>query len=66
MASRRIAFFGLGNMGMPMASNLVRAGHRVVAFDPKVDANAGPHVPRANDPGAAVDGADVVLSLIHI
>jgi 3-hydroxyisobutyrate dehydrogenase len=28
-----IAFIGLGNMGGPMAANLVRAGHKVVAFD---------------------------------
>ena len=29
----RIAFIGLGNMGGPMAANLVRAGHRVEGFD---------------------------------
>ncbi|MBV8962794.1 MAG: NAD(P)-binding domain-containing protein, partial [Hyphomicrobiales bacterium] len=28
-----IAFIGLGNMGAPMAENLVKAGHRVLAFD---------------------------------
>ncbi|MGY3648839.1 3-hydroxyisobutyrate dehydrogenase-like beta-hydroxyacid dehydrogenase [Bradyrhizobium sp. LM4.3] len=28
-----IAFIGLGNMGGPMAANLVKAGHKVVAFD---------------------------------
>jgi 3-hydroxyisobutyrate dehydrogenase len=28
-----IAFIGLGNMGGPMAANLVKAGHRVAAFD---------------------------------
>jgi 3-hydroxyisobutyrate dehydrogenase len=28
-----IAFIGLGNMGGPMAANLVRAGHRVLGFD---------------------------------
>ena len=28
-----IAFIGLGNMGGPMAANLVRAGHTVTAFD---------------------------------
>jgi len=28
-----IAFIGLGNMGGPMAANLVRAGHRVAGFD---------------------------------
>lgn len=28
-----VAFIGLGNMGLPMARNLVKAGHRVVGFD---------------------------------
>jgi 3-hydroxyisobutyrate dehydrogenase len=28
-----IAFIGLGNMGAPMAANLVRAGHQVTGFD---------------------------------
>jgi 3-hydroxyisobutyrate dehydrogenase len=28
-----IAFIGLGNMGNPMAANLVKAGHRVLGFD---------------------------------
>ena len=29
----RIGFIGLGNMGGPMAANLVRAGHEVHGFD---------------------------------
>lgn len=29
-----VAFLGLGTMGLPMATNLVRAGLRVVGFDP--------------------------------
>ncbi len=28
-----VGFVGLGNMGRPMAANLVRAGHRVAGFD---------------------------------
>jgi 3-hydroxyisobutyrate dehydrogenase len=28
-----IAFIGLGNMGGPMATNLIKAGHRVVGYD---------------------------------
>ena len=28
-----IGFIGLGNMGGPMAANLVAAGHQVVGFD---------------------------------
>jgi 3-hydroxyisobutyrate dehydrogenase len=29
----KLAFIGLGNMGGPMAANLVKAGHQVVGFD---------------------------------
>ena len=32
-ATKRVGFIGLGNMGTPMAANLVRAGHDVVAYD---------------------------------
>ena len=34
----RIGFIGLGNMGLPMARNLLAAGHEVRAFDTAVDA----------------------------
>ena len=35
MTSHRaaIAFIGLGNMGAPMAANLVKAGHNVTGYD---------------------------------
>ena len=29
----RIGFIGLGNMGVPMAGNLVKKGHEVKGFD---------------------------------
>ena len=29
----KVAFIGLGNMGGPMAINLVQAGHQVCVFD---------------------------------
>ena len=29
----RIGFIGLGNMGLPMAQNLIKAGHQVDGFD---------------------------------
>ena len=29
----KVGFIGLGNMGGPMAANLVKAGHEVVGFD---------------------------------
>ena len=36
-----IAFIGLGNMGAPMAANLVKAGHSVQGFDLAVGSDAG-------------------------
>ena len=29
----KIGFIGLGNMGLPMAGNLVKKGHEVTGFD---------------------------------
>ena len=29
----KIGFIGLGNMGLPMSTNLVKAGHAVTGFD---------------------------------
>jgi 3-hydroxyisobutyrate dehydrogenase len=62
-----IAFIGLGNMGNPMAANLVKAGHRVQGFDllaQNLDAarSAGVYI-AANGP-KAVAGADVVLTML--
>lgn len=62
-----IAFIGLGNMGGPMAANLVKAGHKVVAFDlaeasrnqAKVD-GAG----IAESAAGAVKDADVVVTML--
>ena len=36
----KITFIGLGNMGGPMAGNLVKAGHEVTVFDLSKDAVA--------------------------
>ena len=62
-----IAFIGLGNMGGPMAANLVKAGHKVTAFD-LVDASKtqaksdGAGI--ADSAAAAVKGADVVITML--
>src|ERR1700761_4823429 len=62
-----IGFIGLGNMGGPMAANLVKAGHKVVAFD-LVEASRsqaksdGAAV--AENAAAAVKGADVVVTML--
>ena len=29
----KIGFIGLGNMGAPMARNLIKAGHELIGFD---------------------------------
>lgn len=36
----RVAFIGLGNMGGPMAGNLLKAGHEVTVFDLSAEATA--------------------------
>ena len=62
-----IAFIGLGNMGGPMAANLVKAGHKVIAFDlveasknqAKTDGAA-----IADSAVAAVKGADTVITML--
>src|SRR3977135_2028667 len=62
-----IAFIGLGNMGGPMAANLVKAGHKVVAFD-LVEASRnqakadGAGI--ADSAAASVKGADVVITML--
>ena len=52
-----IAFIGLGNMGGPMAANLVKAGHRVVGFD-LVQASAD--AARAEGVAVAASGREAV------
>jgi 3-hydroxyisobutyrate dehydrogenase len=62
-----IAFIGLGNMGGPMAANLVKAGHRVVAFD-LVEASRsqakGDGAAIADSAASAVKGAEVVVTML--
>ena len=63
-----IAFLGLGNMGGPMAANLIRAGHTVRGFDPVPAAAAAAAVAGAtvfDSTADAVTGADVVRSEEH-
>ncbi len=63
----RIAFVGLGNMGGPMAANLVKAGHSVVGVDLSPDmraAAAREGVTVAEDAAAAAADADVVVTML--
>ncbi|MFB7146162.1 3-hydroxyisobutyrate dehydrogenase [Agrobacterium deltaense] len=58
----KIGFIGLGNMGGPMAANLVRAGHDVIGFDLVTDPPEG-----ATKAGSAQEAAadrDVVITML--
>ncbi len=63
----QIGFIGLGNMGAPMAINLVKAGHSVKAFDlsaeavAKVVAEGGQAASSAQD---AVQGAEAIVTML--
>jgi 3-hydroxyisobutyrate dehydrogenase len=62
-----IAFIGLGNMGGPMVANLVKAGHKVVAFDLVAAARdqakqGGAAI--AESSVAAVKGAEIVITML--
>ena len=57
-----IGFIGLGNMGAPMAANLVKAGYRVTGFDPVAPCPAGVN-PAASATEAAT-GAGVVITML--
>jgi 3-hydroxyisobutyrate dehydrogenase len=60
-----IAFLGLGNMGGPMAANLVTAGHDVRGFDPVAalkEAAADKGATVFDSGAAAVEDADVVIT----
>ena len=63
----KIGFIGLGNMGLPMAINLLKAGHEVTGFDlvqGQIDAFAKAGGKVAKSANATADGADVVISML--
>lgn len=63
----KIAFIGLGNMGGPMAANLVKAGHAVAGFDlsPASCAEAkGAGVTIASSASDAVTSADIIVTML--
>ena len=65
--SKHIAFIGLGNMGGPMAANLVKAGHQVKAFDlsqPACQVAREQGVEVAASVAEATEGAGTVISML--
>lgn len=57
----RVAFIGLGTMGLPMARNLVAAGHQLVAVDADPSRAALLGAPVAATPAQAAGASDVAL-----
>ncbi len=62
-----IGFIGLGNMGGPMAANLVKAGHSVTGYDlnaAALDALAKAGGKVAESAADAVSGASIVITML--
>lgn len=63
----RIAFIGLGNMGGPMAGNLLKAGHALRVFDlvpTAAEAAVAAGATAAASAAEAVADAEVVVSML--
>ena len=63
----QIAFIGLGHMGLPMARNLLNAGHTLSVFDlvaSAVDELAAQGARAASSAADAVSAAEVVISML--
>ena len=62
-----IGFIGVGNMGGPMARNLLKAGHRLKAFDlsaPVLKTVVEAGAPPAAGAGAAAKDVEVVITML--
>src|SRR4051794_41878408 len=62
-----IGFIGLGHMGLPMARNLLAAGHRVTGYDlsePALAASAEAGAVPAAGIAEAVRGAELVVTML--
>lgn len=65
--STKVAFIGLGNMGGPMAANLVKAGFSVLAFDlspAALEKAKADGCSTFNDPREAVKDAEIVVTML--
>lgn len=63
----RIGFIGLGNMGGPMAANLVKAGHQVAVFDMSkaaIEKVVGVGASAEASANACATDADVVVTML--
>lgn len=66
-AATKIAFIGLGRMGLPMAVNLLKAGFDVTGYDRATEAGAAFAAKggrSAASARAAANGADIVITML--
>jgi len=63
----KVGFIGLGNMGVPMAGNLVKAGYDVTGYDllpANLEKAAARGVKSAESADAAAKDADIVITML--
>jgi 3-hydroxyisobutyrate dehydrogenase-like beta-hydroxyacid dehydrogenase len=63
----KIGFVGLGNMGAPMAHNLLKSGHQLTVYNrtrSRADELASTGAVVADTPGHATSGAEVVITML--
>jgi 3-hydroxyisobutyrate dehydrogenase len=63
----KIGFIGLGNLGLPMAANLVRGGHQVSGFDlvpAALDAAEQQGIARSGSAREAARQAEIVITMV--
>jgi 3-hydroxyisobutyrate dehydrogenase len=63
----RIGFIGLGNMGAPMARNLLRAGHELRVFDVFLDRTGrlvAEGATAAETPSGVTEGAEAIVTML--
>ena len=64
MGTKHVGFIGLGRMGMPMASNLMKGGYELTVYDlnrPSVEALTSKGARAAASPAAVASAVDTVL-----
>jgi 3-hydroxyisobutyrate dehydrogenase-like beta-hydroxyacid dehydrogenase len=63
----KIGFIGLGNMGIPMAKNLLNAGYHLQVYNrtpEKIDELGEVPVTKCKSPADAADGANIIITML--
>src|SRR5213080_1048274 len=67
MGDVKVAFLGLGSMGLPMARNLLEAGHKLTVYNRtrgRADGLERLGATIAESPAGAARGADVLITMV--